>query len=80
MPRWVRNCLDEKEYCLRRRGIGSIGHLFVVANSPYQVLEHAVAVQVGSDTYLFWDNYGHGRGRAVGLANVSVWSVQWDSF
>ena len=52
----------------------------VVAHSPYQVLEDAVAVQVGSDTYVFWDNYGNGPEGAVRLANVSVWSVQWDSF
>jgi len=52
----------------------------VVAHGPGQVLEDAVAVQVGGDTYLFWDNHGSGPEGGVRLANVNAWSVQWESF
>ena len=40
----------------------------------------AAAVQVGPDTYLFWDNYGSGPEMGVRLANVSAYSIQDQSF
>jgi len=52
----------------------------VVQHSPFQVLEHAAAVQVGPDTYLFWDNYGNGPEMGARLANVSASSIQDQSF
>ena len=52
----------------------------VVAHSPFQVLEDAAAVQVGSDTYLFWDNYGNGPESGLRLANVNAGQVQWQDF
>jgi len=38
----------------------------------------AVAVQVGTDTYLFFDNTGHGPASAVCLLNVSAASIMMD--
>ncbi|MBW8744222.1 MAG: hypothetical protein JF628_07740 [Sphingomonas sp.] len=52
----------------------------VVQHSHFQVLENAAAVQVGPDTYLFWDNYGNGPEMGARLANVSAYSIQDQSF
>ena len=52
----------------------------VVQHSPFQVLESAAAVQVGPDTYLFWDNYGNGPEMGARLANVNAYTIQDQSF
>ena len=52
----------------------------VVQHSYFQVLENAAAVQVGPDTYLFWDNYGNGPEMGVRLANVNAYAIQDQSF
>lgn len=51
-----------------------------VAHSIFQVLEDAAAVQVGPDTYLFWDNFGNGPEAGLRLANTNALAVRDDSF
>jgi Ca2+-binding RTX toxin-like protein len=52
----------------------------VAQHTPEQVLEGATAVQVGLDTYLFWDNYGNGPEMGARLASVNAYAIQVSSF
>jgi Ca2+-binding RTX toxin-like protein len=52
-----------------------------IAHSPNQmVLEDAAAVQVGSDTYIFWDNFGNGPEGGLRLANTNAAMIDGNSF
>jgi len=42
--------------------------------------QSAAAVQVGNDTYLFWDNFGHGPESGVRLEGIRASAVNFDYF
>jgi len=42
--------------------------------------QSAAAIQVGNDTYLFWDNFGHGPESAVRLEGIRATTINIDYF